>query len=222
MLTHSGGDSAVVSQIGIRESDSEPFRREFFEPFDPSNLARGSGRSGAARPARAPDDVLDLARIRRFRDVLVEACFDRFLFVFRLPESAERDEEDSIAIFASNAPGNVITADAWQTDVDDREMRSEALDGFDAALAVGDGFHLMAHAAQLQLEQRADVGIVFDENDAPGFFRRTLRLDASVASQRKVYPFRRRKRDDELAPSADAVALRHHIPAVKRHESSHE
>src|SRR5690349_7977035 len=110
--------------------------------------------------------VLDVGHIRRFGDVFVKTCFDRSSFVLRLTKSADGDEHYARAKRVAHARGDLIAVDAGKTDVDKGEVGLAVDDRGHAGDAVADCIDRVAEAAQLETQQLAHVGVVFDDDDA--------------------------------------------------------
>src|SRR5690606_9947452 len=131
--------------------------------------------------------------------MLVEAGLESLALVFLLRPAGQREQPDAPTVGPGpDAPSDLVAVHLGQADVEQDDVRPEALDGPKRfARAVGGG-DVVAFELEDEVQARSSVAIVVDDEHTPcgpranGLFRlgglRTAR--------------RERQADDELAPLA--------------------
>ena len=120
-----------------------------------TNLAFGHGNSNAQQ-----------AEVERFGEIIVGACFQRLLQVFRV--GFRRDQEDKHRVAVGARPQFAAKIDAafsGQHPVEDQEgeaLRSELGFGF---LGAADGGHVMTALGDKPLQIAAAAGMIFDKQN---------------------------------------------------------
>ena len=139
--------------------------------------------------------------------------------IFLPSVAGQRDKIDPVpSRTAADLPGDLVTVDPRQANIDQGHVELLATNGLQPLLAVGGNRHLAAVEAEPLREHLAAVGVVFHDQDprsGPRLRRRLLgdgRLD--FAAQRQP--------DDEFAAAAGAVAAGGHRAAVQRDQRAHE
>ncbi len=126
--------------------------------------------------------------------------------------SGQRDQTDRLAEFFTDASGQLISVEAWQADVDDRDVRAMGPDRVESVdPVVGLGQDLKALAPQQHRQHFSGVIFVFDQDDTADsrpfgrFFAGSLKHGGHLGH---------RQTDHEFAPGCGTVAMGFDRPPV--------
>src|SRR5262249_38733834 len=115
----------------------------------------------------AAQELEQRLRVYRFHDVLVEAGREGLRAIGGLPVAGEGDEQHARVLWVFSDPtGEREAVDLGEPDVDERDVRANALD---EGQALGAGLGALALEARHREElakEVATVGVVLDDRDA--------------------------------------------------------
>ena len=69
-------------------------------------------------------------RVRGFRQVMIETCFDSPALIFLLAPTGNGNENESWIQIGSNLSGHFVTVHTWHSNIQYRYVRAESRDGF--------------------------------------------------------------------------------------------
>src|SRR5262245_8738551 len=129
----------------------------------PSTASSARFWTGSFERSQQAGEVLG---IHGLDQVCSEARVLRALTIFRLAVAGERDHDRRARRLRPQAAGDLVSVEAGQADVDQRDLRRLGACEVEALGAIGAGVDLVAVQLEKRAKGLAGVGVVLDQEDA--------------------------------------------------------